>query len=280
MDAQGMFLRKTILLVITLHFSIAASALDSEISGYCVADREYVAQPGSYSDISYNSSVDFSCLTDLRSLSDGLTRYQLVDTRSHLSASEKISGAWHMSVQQLRSIPALAHRHLLLVADGFSRVEAAEACAGLKASGFTNIKFLIEGAPAWRVHHQPRYLNTRDATPIISARQLIYEYFNGQVILVPSSQNVADGLSELGFSDDQYLIGSQSLEEIVADYSRGGYYPVVYIGDGLNSANVRNDHFMNLYILEGGISAIADEIVKSRWINARRGSVHRGSHCG
>src|SRR5690625_5600329 len=212
MDAQGMSLTKITPLLITLLVSITANAIDTaeaEVAGYCVADENYLEHLSPYANNSYNLSVDFSCLTNLHSLSNPLPTYQVVDTRTAIESSERINGAWQIDTQKLRSMPALANRQLLLIGDGFSRVDAAKTCAALKNKGFSNLNVLVDGASAWRSHHQPRYLNVRDGVASVSARELIYEYFNGRVILAPASQGVADQLTELGFSDDQYIVGSQ-----------------------------------------------------------------------
>lgn len=283
MDAQGMSLTKITLLLITLLFSIAASALDTtEAAGYCVADENYLEQLSSLSDKSYDLSIDFSCLTSLHSLSNPLPTYQVVDTRTAIDSSERISEAWQIDAQKLRSMPVLANRQLLLIGGAFSRVEAAKTCASLKNNGFSNVKVLVDGASAWRTHHQPRYLNARDGTASISPRELIYEYFNGRVILAPASQRVADQLTELGLSDDQYIVGPRAatLQEVVADHSNGGYYPVVFVNDEQHSPTSSMDRFTNLYLLEGGVNAIAKELLKSRWINARRESAPRRHYCG
>lgn len=280
-----MSLTKITPLLITLLVSITANAIDTaeaEVAGYCVADENYLEHLSPYANNSYNLSVDFSCLTNLHSLSNPLPTYQVVDTRTAIESSERINEAWQIDTQKLRSMPALANRQLLLIGDGFSRVEAAKTCAALKNKGFSNLNVLVDGASAWRSHHQPRYLNVRDGVVSVSARELIYEYFNGRVILAPASQRVADQLTELGLSDDQYIVGSQgtTLQEVVADHSNGGYYPVVFVNDEQHSAASGMDRFTNLYVLDGGVNAIAKELLKSRWINARRESAPRRHYCG
>lgn len=248
----------------------------------CLAEQAYLKQQNKLQGNSYSTSRDYSCLVDFPSLSDP-SEYQLVDVRKVQSPTSLVPDVWHLSINELRHNQSLKNKQLLLLTDGFSRVQAAENCARLKSAGYADINILVGGADAWMANTGRRYINTHSGQKLISPQKMIYEYLNGNLVLVAGSDTVAQYLNDLGF-DDVYTAppddGTAKLLEIITDSSGGGYYPVVMVGDESFSAAATPVEAHNLYVLDSPAYSIERELAKNQWINAKRNSVPRRYLCG
>lgn len=284
MDCQGKILLNVVLLLFTVACGSVVSAQNAsdQEKPYCSASEEYLEKHNALNRQNYSLNKDFACLVDLATLRDDPTSYQKIDIRPKSSASDEIDGAWRMTVRELRSNRTLKNRPILLLGPSFSRIEAARHCSSLKKAGFTDVKVLVGGAEAWITENQKRYQNPFGAAKTVTAREFLYEYFNGNVVLIAANTHLAHELTSLGLRDEIYVAsaGDLSVEEIIADKSGGGYYPVVYVGN-ISSISFENpERVSNLYFLEGSTSSIARELTKNQWINANRKSIPRRYRCG
>lgn len=284
MDCQGKNFLKFVLLICAIAYgSFAYSGSNGEqAEPYCSVSEKYLEKHGELNQESYHLNKDFSCLTDLATLRDDLSSYQKIDIRTSSRSFDEIDDAWRMTVRELQSSRALRDRSLLLLDNGFSRVNAAKDCASLKKSGYTDVKILVGGVDTWRAENQQRYRNSFGAPKTVTARQFLHEYFNGNLVLIAENEQLAHELASLGLSEKPHVAdtGGLSVSEIIADRSGGGYYPVVYIGSMSSIPIEHPERINNLYFVEGSTGAIAFEIAQSRWINANRTDIPRRYRCG
>ena len=213
------------------------------------------------------TTQDYSCLTNFLTISKNINTYQLIDTRSLETPAKN---AWNISVDELKLKTFLGKRPLLLLSEGFSRVEQATACATLKKSGFSSIKILVGGYPHWE------NIANKEQAPVtqwVSSNELIYEYFNGRVVMVAATKTISTQLKEIGFSDHHVLPENTfaNLGNIVISSSGGGYDPVVYIGTPADiNQLVFNQHFSNLYFLQGGFDSLVAQLKRDQLIEYSR----------
>jgi hypothetical protein len=118
---------------------------------FCRATEEYLNQAEIVRS-THTPDLDFSCLTDVPSISATLPSYQLIDIRLNSESDTPLPGAWQMPVIELKTKLFLKTRQLLLIGEGFGRAPAAAHCAILKKAGFENVKILVSGPPSHTGH--------------------------------------------------------------------------------------------------------------------------------
>lgn len=255
-----------ILCLCVASFGIQAKQ-ETPLTPECAASSDYLSKLQQL--FSSNKAVlDYSCLTNFAAISKNINTYQLIDTRTN--PETLIKGAWNIPVDELKLKDFLSKRPLLLLGEGFSRVEQATACATLKKAGFTSIKILVGGYPHWEDIARKKPIPT---TQRVSANEFIYEYFNGRVVMVAATKTISAQLKEIGFSDHHVLPENKfsDLGDIVIGSSGGGYDPVVYIGTpaDVNQLEV-NQNFSNLYILQGGLNSLVAQLRQDQRIEHSR----------
>lgn len=230
----------------------------ADVFNKCPASPEYLADLAKYKN-TIKIDQDFSCLTDLPSIQQKISHYQLIDIRSTDNVNN-YSQIWKLNVNQLKHKDYLQHKKLLLLGDDFSRVKAANDCYNLKKQGFDQIKILVGGFNIWdSYNNKQQYTQTSQR---VTARDFIHEFFNGTVIVAVSDKNTATKLSALGI--DSYLIETQSLSQKLSDLiinkTMNGYFPLVYIGDTSSLHNAKLHQYPNFYYLEGGFDALQAQL--------------------
>lgn len=233
----------------------------------CTASPDYLAKLQRF--FSTNKPAqDYSCLTNYPTILKNIKNYQLVDVRRKPDAV--ISDAWNIPADELKLKSFLSSRQLLLLDEGFSRVQQATTCATLKKAGFTSVKILVGGIPQWQ------NANTKKPKPVtqfISANDFIHEFFNGRISVVAATGTISSQLKELGFSEHRLLTANKfsNLADIVISSSGGGYDPVVYIGTPADFSQLEfNQHFSNLYFLQGGVDSLVAQLRRDRLIEYTR----------
>lgn len=245
-------------------------------SSECPASADFLLELKRFS--AFASDQDYSCLTNYPSISQKINDYQLVDIRK--TPDFRIDHAWTISTDELKHKAFLKDRALLLLNDGFSRVELAADCAQLKKKGFTNVKFLVGGAPQWRQSLPKNKLS--HSFQFVSAQGLIKEYFNGRVLIISASEKISKKLIEVGITKFSTL-DKNSISEVsdLAIYgSGGGFDPVVYVGDSELQVDFEDKHlFQNIYLLQGGIDALIAQSNKDFLIDTARNASQEISFC-
>lgn len=247
--------------------ALAASSVAESNAKECSAPKSYTSQLNSALFLN-KANQDFSCLVDYASISSQKNQYQLVDVRQLPATS--VVDAWIIPFDDLKHKSFLKNRHLLLLDDGFSRVDAAQNCFLLKKKGFQNTKILVGGADLWSHlkagKNKPRYENRVDA------KKLLIEYFNGSIHLIASSAQVVDKLQSLGFplsvinKIDKYV----SITDVVIQKAVSGMDAVIYISEDGKIPSDPHGQIYNLYVLEGGVESLAYEMTKQRAIEQAR----------
>ncbi len=243
------------------------ASADSPANSECAAPSDYLSKLQRF--FSSNKPVqDYSCLTNYPAISKNIKTYQLIDVRANPEIS--IKDAWNISLDELKLKSFLSDRPLLLLDDGFSRVQQATTCATLKKAGFTSVKILVGGVDQWQsaIVKKPKLV-----PQFISANDFTYEYFNGRISVVAATESVSSQLKELGFSEHRLLAANKfsNLAEIVISSSGGGYDPVVYIGTPGDFRQLEfNQHFSNLYFLQGGMDSLLAQLKRDQLIDYAR----------
>jgi hypothetical protein len=217
----------------------------------CAAPKEYLTDLARFAD-TIKVEQDFSCLTDLPSITSRLSQYQLIDLRS----VGMLDNAWKLSINELKLKSYLSDRKLLLLDDRFSRVKAAANCALLKKSGFTQTKILLGGAELWQEYknnHKPNH-----ESKFVTAKDFMYEYFNGSVLVVTANKDIAKTLMLLGIDKVTILQSNDTLSDLIINKSLNGYLPVVLVDEPYKSNNLLT-RYSNLFALEGGITALENQ---------------------
>lgn len=248
---------------------------------YCQATENYLAQTEE-ARISALPGLDFSCLTNIPSISSQLASYQLIDIRTHADQTFPLANSWNIPVNQLKTKNFLRSHQLMLVGDGFSRATAAAQCAMLKKSGFNNVKMLVGGVDAWQAYKRDRHLPINTALKMVSAQQVLHEYFNNKVILIAATQVIAKQLEDLGL--DHHMVAADFTAEKVANIvltSTGdGFYPAVIVLDEAQASPHFKSPLPNLYELAGGIESLSEQIQKNKLTNHTRSAVPKRFICG
>lgn len=232
----------------------------------CVAPESYISQY--QSSFLNKANQDFSCLVDYTSISPRIQQYQLVDIRQ--SPEISVFNAWAIPFDELKHKSFLKTRPLLLLGDGFSRVDAARQCAALKKKGFQNTKILVGGVELWS-HLKIRKNKTHYANRI-NAKELLIEYFSGSVHLITPSSQITQRLEEMGFpktsvsKTDNHV----TVSDIVINKAAGGMDAVVYITEDGKREPESPAPIYNLYVLEGGIESLAYELTKQQAMEQAR----------
>ncbi len=258
-----------ILFVLSSGFiSVASYAQqDSPSRVECAASPEYLSKLERFFG-SNKPAQDYSCLTNYPTIAKNIKSYQLIDIRNNPDTS--IKDTWNIPGDELKLQEFLANRSLLLLDEGFSRVQQATACAKLKKAGFVSVKILIGGIAQWNS------INTKKPKPkkqSVSAADFIYEYFNGRVSVIAATETVSSELKALGFSEHRLLPANNfsNVADIVIGASDGGYDPVVYIGTPADSAQLEfNQHLPNLYFLQGGVESLVAQLRRDQLIEYSR----------
>jgi hypothetical protein len=255
--------------------SLAAQAASST-AVQCTAPADYLAELKKYG-ASLQVDKDFSCLTDLPSLQKTLSKYQLIDTRPqhsqpHAVTPAAIKDAWVMTIAEVQHKSFLHQKPLLLLGDGFSRVNAAQDCARFKNAGFRQLKILVGGADLW---------SGANGVHAVNAQQLIFEYFNGRVPLVATSSAVAEQLTALGLTKYFLLENhhSQSLTDLVLNKSSHGFDAMVMVNETGETYPTLPVTFHNLYQLSGGVEALRHQLEGNVWINHNRADAPKELFC-
>lgn len=236
-------------------------------SSECSASPDYLAKLQRF--FGNNKPVqDYSCLTNYPSIAKAIKNYQLVDVRTKPEAP--IKDAWIISIDELKLKSFLANRPLLLLDDGFSRVQMATACATLKKAGFTSVKMLVGGTAQWKSA-------TAKKAPIenktVSADQFIYEYFNGHVSVVAATESVSTTLKSAGFTEHRALPANKfsALVDMAITSTGNGYDPIVYIGTPADISQLEiNQNLPNLYFLQGGVNSLIAQLQRDQLIEHAR----------
>lgn len=233
----------------------------------CAASPDYLAKLHRF--FGNNKPIqDYSCLTNYPAISKTIKNYQLVDVRNKRDVPVK--DAWIISIDELKLKSFLANRPLLLLDDGFSRVQMATACATLKRAGFTSVKMLVGGTAHWKSA-------TAKKAPIenktVSADQFIYEYFNGHVSVVAATESVSTTLKSAGFTEHRALPANKfsALVDMAITSTGNGYDPIVYIGTPADISQLEiNQNLPNLYFLQGGVNSLIAQLQRDQLIEHAR----------
>ena len=277
------FTRTITLLVLCINSPInqAANAAGVDDLTRCSASDEYRDELKKYG-ASLMVDMDYSCLTDVASMGEAITAYQLIDTRTHnTNASDKITDAWRMPVLELKNKKFLQNKTLLLIGEEFSRVNAAHDCATLKKAGFTAVKLLVGGAGAW-AEYKNMPVSVNKTVKMVSAQALIFEYFNGHVPIIATSKYSASTLTNLGISNFQFLEGNdaQRINEWLQRNNGNRYTPVIIVSENASAALKVSYNFSNVYQLDGGVDALRQQLEGNIWINHNRMDTSGGFVCG
>lgn len=265
-------LHKTIaaFLIFSLPLTAASGTLTQNAHS-CAAPQEYQKDLLRFTN-TIRIDQDFSCLTDLPSINAKLPQYQLIDIRSKATLDD----AWKMSVNDLKLKSYLNDRKLLLLGNHFSRVEAAAHCAMLKRHGFTQIKILVGGAQLWQ-QYKNNYKPNSDSK-LIASKDFMYEYFNGSVLVVAANKNIYQRLMLLGVEKIALFQSNESLSDLIINKSSGGYLPVVLVND-LEQSNSLVNRYSNLFVLNGGITALENQFKMDVMTDASRFDTLEVSAC-
>jgi len=224
---------------------------------------------------------DFSCFTDIPSLGKSLSSYQLVDMRKPKSRdSGSVTNAWAMELNELSHKSFLKNKNLLLLGEGFSRVNGAHACSTLRKEGFTKVKILIGGVDAWAAHTTSKRKVAEGR--LVQPQDFIYEYFNGKLVVIASSNEVSSRLRELRIGD-VYALKTSDTKEITnaaVSQSGNGFDPVVIVGDDNINLDVPFDVYPNLYKLAGGVGGLAQQMNLNLLAEHNRSTSQEGRFCG
>lgn len=248
---------------------------------YCQASENYLAQTEEARNAAL-PELDFSCLTNIPSVSSQLASYQLIDVRTQADQAFPLANSWNIPISQLKTKSFLKSHQLMLIGDGFSRVTAAAHCAVLKKFGFGNVKILVGGIDAWQTYKRDRHLPVSTALKAVSAQQVLHEYFNNKVVLIAATQSVAEQLEELGL--EYHLVATNYMAEKVADIvlnnTGDGFYPAVIVLDEAQVAPQFKSPLPNLYELAGGIESLLEQVQKNKLTNHARSAVPKRFICG
>lgn len=219
------------------------------------------------------SGLDYSCFSSYQSLSRQVKSYQLVDVRSE--PAEPVVNAWLIPAAELKYMHYLAERRLLLISEGFSRLNGAKLCAELKTAGIRKAKILLNGIDIWQSMHAkkqpPRYVKPSDVISEITG--------GGDVVMVATLQEKVN-LTKLGFENVISWDGV-NLPDGVFTKAQNGFNPVVILADLplAERLKARIAGLPGLYILQGGVSILAAEINKNIVLNRARLKSLQGGFC-
>ena len=243
----------------------------------CTASPDYISETNRFAG-ALRVEQDYSCLTSYPDISSKIKTFQIVDIRKN--PTFQIEHSWRIPTSDLKHKTFLAKRPLLLLGEGFSRVDLASDCALLKKAGFTNVKMLIGGAPLWRqVSVKVKPTATKQ---FASARELITEHSSGRVIIISLSKNVSEKLRNLGITQFYTTSGNDFSEitDIVVDHSNGGFDAVVYIGDSQSTLIYKDQRALpNLYELQGGIDELVAQLNRDVAFESSRKAPKENSFC-
>lgn len=260
------------------HLTFATDS--SDLSGQCTPPASSLAQLKKQFSFP-RLEQDFSCFTDIPSLGKSLSSYQLVDMRKPKSRdSGSVTNAWTMELNELSHKSFLKNKNLLLLGEGFSRVNGAYACNTLRKQDFTKVKILIGGVDAWAAHTVSK--NKAAESRLVQPQDFIYEYFNGKLVVIASSNEISSRLHELGLSN-VYALKTSDLKEITnvaVSQSANGFDPVVIVGDDNINLDVSFDVYPNLYKLVGGVGGLAQQMNLNLLAEHNRSASQEGRFCG
>jgi len=249
---------------------------ESPPSSECTASEDYLSKLQRFFGKT-KPPLDYSCLTNYPAIAKNLKNFQLIDARTN--PEFPIDGAWNIPVNELKLKGFLGERSLLLLDEGFSRVQQATACATLKKAGFTSVKILVGGVPQWQSANSKK---PKPVTQFVSANDFIHEFFNGRISVVAATEKTSLQLKELGFSEHRLLATNNfsKLAEIVISSSGGGFDPVVYVGTPADFNQLAfNQHFSNLYFLQGGVDSLLAQLRRDQLIEYTRTKPQETSFC-
>ncbi len=267
----GRFNRVLMLLLMCSFGLIHTADADNKNELQCSASREYLIEQTRL-DLISKVETDYSCLTDLPSIMQKLPSYQVVDTRLTKPVQAiKAKDAWLIPVNDLKNKSFLRQKSLLLIGSGFSRVDAARDCAALKKEGFTSTKILLGGTDTWADFQREKNQPHRQISEV-SSQELLIEYFNGHVVLISTSDDVAKKLETFGITKFHKVDANnkQAIIDIVLTQSGNGYDPVVLIGENDHASLNIPLNLPNLYLLSGGINALKTQIKQNMWADHNR----------
>lgn len=270
-------------LVITLFVSGGSLAATVDGAAICQAPDDYRIgiDPAGSNNV---TAIDFSCLTDLPSISPDLSAYQLVDVRQRGELLADSFSAWRIPLVELKTKSFLKKRQLLLIDEGFSRVRAASDCMTLKKEGFDHVKILVGGVDVWHAYkHNPKSRNqsSSQSNRIVSAQEVLYEYANKKVLLIAGSHEASNALKLLGLEHHLFIenITDEKIAQIVISESEGGLVPAVVLDEAHISDLSLSNRLPNLYVLPGGIIALSEQIQKNIQTNRGRTTASERFFC-
>ncbi|RYG17820.1 MAG: rhodanese-like domain-containing protein [Chitinophagaceae bacterium] len=239
--------------------------------------KGYLGSPVS---VQLNSDKDYGCLTDISLLNEESNNYQLIDIRGEQSRHKLPVDAWVIPIQELRYRSQLKNQPILLLGENFSRAAGAVNCAILKNAGFSRVKMLVGGAQAWIDH---RFSANAKVTfnNFVTPEELLFEYFNGQVLIVSLSKEITVQLKNIGL--EVAFTVSESLEgkiesQLTSFYQQraGALYPVVIVGAPSQTVVLPLDY---IYILSGGIIPLRSQKIKNQLSNEGLKGLNEGGVC-
>lgn len=236
----------------TVFFIVPTWAIDNDQIN-CSAPTDYIEKL-SKTRVLKSVERDYSCLTTFSAISTSLDEYQIINTQSEAAIEGDLSrGAWKINMSELLHKSTLATRKILLIGNGFSRVDASENCATLKKMGFVKTKILLDAdSYISNTNHQRALFRVN----VVTADKVLFEYFNGTVNILSTSDETTSELSALGIKNVKTLnpdYESQILDVVIYE-TGGGFEPVVIVGKNDPLAFM---HYMpNVYQLINGVEKI------------------------
>jgi len=223
------------------------------------------------------SGQDFSCLTNYVDIKDNISVYQIIsvsDDAGNLSSNE-----WQLSVKELRSKSFLKNRKLLLTGYSFSRVQAAEDCYILKAAGFDTVKQLIN-SDVFKETKKYKYQKSHTLIKKVSAKEILREYFHGNILLISTDFSISKKLDDLGISNYFEEKTQERIIETSIKKGRNGIVPIVMVADKHYEKEIVNWNINEAYYIDGGINALLHEINNQEITNKFRSTQPRRQVCG
>ncbi len=217
------------------------------------------------------SQQAYACQIQMAAVESSLESYQVVQLlEKHSGVSPAIPGAITTTLSQLKNKSYLRDKPLLIIDKGFSRVSMQSACWHLQKAGFSQIKTLQGGVRAIQSisGNQPKELSSLLITP----KELLYEYLNGEVIVLAEKTAKAN-LHGLGISVDHFYetghLRSQ-IKDIAASTSSNSLPIAVINGSGIPEEVALSIDLNNVFFLDGGAESLNRYSFNKDWINKKR----------
>ncbi len=251
------------------------TAVSSGSEGICPVGQAYLEErsrsaPELLSVIEGNQQA-YACQIQMAAVESSLDSYQIVQLlEKHSGVSPAIPGAITTTLSQLKNKSYLRDKPLLIIDKGFSRVSMQRACWHLQKAGFSQIKTLQGGVRAIQSisGNHPKELSSLLITP----KELLYEYLNGEVIVLAEKTAKAN-LHDLGISVDHfYEVGHlrTQLKDVAASTSSNSLPIAVINGSGIPEEVALSIDLNNVFFLDGGAESLNRYSFNKDWINKKR----------